>query len=1003
MSLKNASDVKADMLKDVKLTFVKGSISVTASFQKIDEQGSAVFKVDDTSALRPGNRSADGDYTVTSSSANLVLPEKATTTYEEALAGMAVEGYVTTWNTESTAANKYEAVKGAVVSIKGGKSTTTDAEGYYRIPTTAGKKTLTVEAVAVNAGKDYITQTTSTGAVSINRNHPTAHNFVLAKYNVNEVYLNIHAVNAQDETVNVSGATVALQDAAGKVIADGITTDGSGKAVFANNAVSDATMNAWTATGGSQKKATTNPAQVFLQRNTTYKVVLEKKLAKTNLTDVYKLAEAEVKIGGQYRNEVTVKMTKVAKLPSMTINQTYAASTAEGTSAAALAANGEEDVFNTYQLFTDLNGDKVADELSDPAEFTSKIKSNRVTSPELIANIPALNNATLPTGTYYVLIKGYTTAAATTPTTTAYAVVEVSVTEGTAATAAVTRTIGCTRELTTNVGLTEVNAKPQETTVPTDVASGSALKNIIKSGSNYVAGVNDVNANNILYQVMSNDVLVQVETSGDVIVRYTDKKTYSAKNEYTHILGAGKYTIKTASNYAKAADWTFTANDIINAQHTIDADSKWNLTSVTIKAQTGDALVGAAAPNLVKIRVLDGTGAEKYVKDFSNAEVTPASAATLANNDLATYNISDANLKLMDGGDYKVEVTLKNCLPVTSPVTKTVGLEDLTAAITEKVMPATSSDKTTIAGTVTINKNDGTTVKATTNQVQVVALSGNKIAGIGATAANGKYEIKDATNGTKLGAGTYTLVARSTAAETWVGTVTLTDKQNLTQDIVMVEGATGSIKALITNTNNNAIAGIRVKAYDAYYVNTGVAANWVANATGTVPVSSLLGEFIDQNVMINAGNDVSLTEREIVGLSAGTYTLKFSDSGAYSFTDQTVTLQDIGQKAYPEYQFNPKGEATGSGKVNLTVKHGALTDFVVVVKKQDGTTEAIKYIGPSYAGTSASGYTTLQVTSNQTYDVKVYNMSGNYVASNKATVQSFATDVTVAFDIATVD
>ena len=1014
-----AGEVTEDLIKNAKLTFVKGSISVTASYQKIDEQGSAVFKIDDSKALRPGNRSADGDYTVTSSSANLVLPKDASTTYEEALAGMAVEGYVTTWNSTSTAVNKYEAVKGAVVSIKGGKSATTDAEGYYRIATTAGKKTLSVEAEAVNAGADYINQTTGTGAVSINRNHPTAQNFVLAKYNVNEVYLKIKAVDSKDETISVTGAAVKLKDAAGNVVAgtNTLKTDGSGKAIFANNAVADATITAWTGTADAKQKANTNPAQVFLQRNTTYTVELEKKLAKTNLTDVYKLATAEVKIGGQYDNEVVVRMVKVAKLPSMTITQTYAASTTEGTAAAALPNATTAPVCNTYQLFTDLDGNKVADELMNaPATaLETGINNSRVTASELIANIPALNNATLPTGKYYVLIKGYTATDAATPTTTAYAVVEVDVTEGAAAKAAVTRTIGCTRELTTNIGLTEVNAKPQETTVP-GVSSGSALKNIVKNGNSYDLGVNAVNANNKLYQVMTDDVLVQVEASGELPVQYTDKKTYSAKNEYTHILGSAKYCIKTDSNYSKAADWTFAANDIINAQHTIDSESKWNLVAVTVKAQTGDALVGNKAPQLTKIRVLDGNGAEKYVKDFTATPVSATSAATLGNNDPVTYNINDAALKLMDGGDYKIEVTLKNCLPVTSAVTKTVGLEDLTAAITEKVMPATSSDLTTVAGTVSINMNNGKVEKAnaSTRLVQIVALSGNKIAGFATTNASGKYEIKDTVNGTKLGAGTYTLVARSGMAETTIATVTLTDKQNLAQDIVMNEGANGSIKAVITNTNKNAISGARFTAYDAYYVNSSVAANWVGNAIPvSTPNSTLLGEFADQTVLIHGNtNYPSTTEREALGLSAGTYTLKFSEpNNQYDMTrTETVTLQDVGQKVYPEYQFNPKGEQTGSGKVDLTVKHpdfsGAGAMYVVVVKREDGTTEAIKYLGDQHYPSAAEGSktnTVLQVTSHQTYEVKVYNTTGNYVGSNKAVVQGVASDVTVAFDTATVD
>ena len=177
-------------------------------------------------------------------------------------------------------------------------------------------------------------------------------------------------------------------------------------------------------------------------------------------------------------------------------------------------------------------------------------------------------------------------------------------------------------------------------------------------------------------------------------------------------------------------------------------------------------------------------------------------------------------------------------------------------------MPATTSDVTTVSGVVKFNMNDGSVKKAGNNEVQIIALSAaGKIAGIAATDANGKYTIKDTVGGAVLTAGTYTLVARSAKAETYVATITLTDKQNLTQDIVMNEGADGSIKAKITNTNGNPIAGINVTAYDSYYVNTATASNWVKNAVGTVPVATLVGVYDDSDVKIHAGNTVSDTER----------------------------------------------------------------------------------------------------------------------------------------------
>ena len=1026
-----AGEVKADMIKDAKLEMKKGNITVTASFKSLEENGTAIFTIDDTSALKPGNRNADGTYDVTSKSASLELPDKATTTYEEAIAALAVEGYVTKWNGTDS---KYEPVEGATVTIlNNGKTATTDAYGYYKIATNSGKKTMQVE----KAG--FVTQITPSNQVSVNRNSLTSENFVLATYDVSKVYLNIQALNSKNEGIVVEGATVVLKDKDGKKVFESeLKTDTSGKAVIAN----------WNGnisySANNVKPADQNKAP-FLVKDTEYTLEIEKKLSASNLNDVYKLYSGKVKIGGQYKHEVIAKVVKVAELPSMTITQKYNSDTEESLNADNTA------LYYTYQLFAEsLKGtDGVAGALTEKVDTNGKLlkatgnlQKDKTVSSDLIPLINAFtsapqapnttnNKATLPSGTYYVLVKSYgTDSTYATATATAYAVVQVDVTEGSAAKASIILTKGCTREITTNVGLRAIEKDTQGS-----VASGTALKVIEKTyaaapAASYqlVTPNIDVDAANVLYQKMTGNVLVPVEDSRDanptLLVKLTDNGTYSAKNEYTHILGAASYTLKTASNYSKADDWNFDANDIVNQQHTVDADSKWALAKIKIKVQAGDALegktVGTDAPKLKAIRILDSSDKEVAKHTYADADVvTGVGAATLAVGNEIEFVVDVAAMKLLDRGNYKVEATLVGCNPVKSAVTNVVGLERLESSITEKVVLSTSADKTTVSGSVMIQKLDKTSYKAddTTHLVQVVLLdSAGKIAGVGKTDASGNYSIVDKTsNGTqaRLGTGSYTLVARGKTAETFVKTVTLTDKQTLTENLTMSDGATGTIKVKITNTNKNGITGARVRATDAYFVKDTTTKNevWVSGTASGVGVdTSLVGLYDDESVNGTAG--VVPEEREVKNLSEGTYNLEFYGSSSYVFVNQTETLSGIGDKKYPEYEFSPKQETSG-GLIQLTVKHpGATQDnCVVVAKTQDGQIAAIKYRGQATetnpvtlgASDAPSTYTKLSVPSHQNYNIYVYNLSGNYVATTTKNVQGFAAEVTVAFDNATVD
>ena len=87
-----------EQLKGAKVTLTNSvaKVTTTATFSKIDVDGKAVFTVDDTKVLTPGDTTANGDYKVSSDSEALVISGNVVASYEESLAGNKFKGSVLT-------------------------------------------------------------------------------------------------------------------------------------------------------------------------------------------------------------------------------------------------------------------------------------------------------------------------------------------------------------------------------------------------------------------------------------------------------------------------------------------------------------------------------------------------------------------------------------------------------------------------------------------------------------------------------------------------------------------------------------------------------------------------------------------------------------------------------------------------------------------------------------------------------------------------------------------
>ena len=1139
-------------VKNAKLELKKDSITATASFKEMDGANSAIFKIDDSKVLTPGDRSADGKYGVTSKSKSLTLAKDAYTTYEEAIDALAVEGFVTTpvYNWNNTVIEKYAPIEGASITlIENGKTVKTDAKGYYKLTTSSGKKTLKIEK------DDYISQITPADHVTVNKSHLTSQNFVLAKFDQEKVKVSIKVLDGETEK-EIPDATVQILDATGNTVngADKKKTDTHGRSIFVNHKAfiaNDGTELDTTVVDGNTVPnpdfydRTESCEPNFFERGKTYKVKVSKGLSWKNLTQdrtgtedngVYEDNIAEVTINTKHTYDVTVRLRPIKELPSLKVTQEFDEDTAEGDKAPNNKMTAEEiadaqdpakggdptvyEIYTEYELYADYTGDGIADELANYSggnanaaanfegvdagtekgtaavvngQFTSKINKDRKTTIDLLDpngdgdnadNLLGLGKGTnvgtgkpcLPNGTYYLLLRSYTASDYTTATDADFAVTAITVKEGEACAVNVVRRKAVAIELTTSLDPDKATGDAQGNAV----ATGDALQSVRWNSSTnlYELNTNDdhrVYTQNTLYRKIGN-MLIKVENSeavypydsslstkpySDLTLVYGEKDVFVAGNEYTHLTLKEDYVVRTKSNYAVADDKAVNVKD--NKEDTIALNPRFRIRQIEIKKQDGDALLeDGAVRKISKIRVLNSAGKELSVRNYnvwSDDDDCPSDGSVPADEAFALFN--DPNLKKelfvpdLDN-KVKIEVTLKDCNPVTSDEINITDLQYLDLKITQKVTPVTGLTK--LSGTVTVNKKDGTTAKdfanAGANLVQVMLYdSDKKIVAFGKTAnpKNGvtNYTVEQgSTYNKEMKAGTYTLVARGYRTETLVTTVTLEDQKTVTKDLVLDEGGQGSAKIVSTDTNKNPIEatgcafGLNVAAYDENYVRYFVKGSWKSgsvyaddNALRTALVAAgfdedLAGRYegIPETTQDNNSTMVtSKTEDKVSNLSVGSYTLHFwetdefdSVNDAVDHPNQTLVLSTNGESKRPEYEFTWKQAAPG-GKVRLTVNQPTGRTFVsrVVLAKPldaDGKEldqiEDLIYVGGATGtyvdkdnnyeliGANKYGqndYTVLKVNPHRAYNVYVYDFTGAYVVKQMKNVEGVDAEMTIDY------
>ena len=1015
VSLSLETALKADDLKDTTIKLTKGSTVVTGKFANLDASGKAVYEITDDAdvkALTPGDTTANGTYKVTSDAKVLVL-ENITTVYEEALAGNAIEGFVTT-KVVVDGNDKYVPVKDAVVSVDGGQSKTTDANGYYKLPSVNGQKKVSVKAAG------YLDNNNDGKRVYVNRNHVTSQNFVMDAYDVNKVFTNITVQDETKQKAPVVGATITIADSANKDVIKAVT-DANGKVSFGNKSVTDDKL---TATAADNKKKAADWEQYFVNGQT-YTIYAEKKLSIANLNDVFvKQKIGTFTVGNTYDYSDTFTATRVKKTPSLTLTQKLAdTDVTTEVSKTATGSEGKMDV--QYTVYTTVNGgapEKILDETT--AVETDKIANNSVAT-DLISKVSALNNATLPTGNYYVVVNP-TDVDKTNSVRVAKAAVKVAVTEGTAAASSVTITRGYLRELETNVALTTEEEKAQGA-----ITTDATLKTVTKTATGYEATTTPVTLDYAVYQ-MVDGVAIPMETTPNQEVKATAKKTFVASaKEYGRLLGTGTYQIAVEGKYIVNSTKTESINNKVNEKLTYNVDAAWNLIKANIKATDKSVLdkeIKVSDAKLMKVvaknvstgeltTIFDALGDKTKGIAPTTSLDTPVAVGTTLDYDLTSKVLSATNLK---SGNYILTYSINGYKDVTTTAeVSTIGLLEAVNTFDAALVKATS-DKTTIAGKITtksatgaIAALDGTVVGVKTNTKAFVMLldSTGKIAAVSKVTADGEYSLVDGENlgADKIVGGAYTLIVRSEGYETKAVTVTVDANKQITENVELEAGACGVIKAVVTDTNVNAITDVNAQpmAYDKLYAVPGTW-NTVSGKSYGDLLKNKQGEvYCEYNVGAYVGA-VSGKLYTFANLPAGTYTVRAGEakwatvkdylqsSDAYNYEDKTVVIKGNGDKAYPEWEF-AKVNAAGNGLVDLSVKFDTTAQsaigtgvYVVVVTDADGNIET-KPLMFKDSNTAQ----TVQVRTGKSYTVTLYTQSGYQVTSNTVNVQKVDTSVSL--------
>lgn len=932
-----------EQLKGAKVTLTNSAakVTTTATFSKIDVDGKAVFTVDDTKVLTPGDTTANGDYKVSSDSEALVISGDVVASYEESLAGNKIKGYVLTdkLNNGTYDGSFKNAVAGATVSVEGGQSTTTDAKGYYELPSVAGRKIVTIS----KAG--FVTKyLTGTKRVYVNKSHVTSQNVALEHFDVRKLTVNVKAID-KDAKTGISKAHVVLKNSAGAVVKEG-DADANGQITFGNDLHESAAV-------GTDLTANGTSVANYLNQGT-YTLEVSKKLSKSNVSDVYATFTKSFKIENDYTYPIEIEGTKTAAVKSFKVTQNLKENAEKA------YVNSSSKINVKYALYTLVDGNAVSapiiedtaavesDAITSAKTLTSNILSALITSASTKDTVlaAASNKAlTLPTGDYYLLLTPELASGAT-GYTFAYNAVKVSVTAGGDVTATADLTEGNVRTINTQVTLPNKVAGDD---VQTDknglftVKWDATTKKFVLADEAAPFNKEQVKASYAISQVVAgtdDKVAIKIPENGNFTTPEYKKGAdgaYASSVKYVNFLGTGKYIIESTGDYTTSvAKQTEQINNDKGSVNFKVAGAA-NVVKVTVKAVAGSDVIGKNTfGKLTKLVAYDSTGKAVAKKDYTAttaadkqvlgqdllASGSAITGSAIAVNDYAEYNTQTGNYTMnLPEGKYTFGVTLAGYKEVVSDAVDVNAIEKVGITISKKLEKATA-DATTINGEVKVlneNKIGYMNLKETslTNGTVVLLNSDKKIAAIDTLKWDGSKNVytysfyngeTDGQGKNVINPGTYTMVVRTSQTETYATTVTVVDGEKKAANVDLVKGAYGQIKAFALDNNNavltdhNAVA----VAYDEYFVDPAIAGNYADGKISAKVAAYPSNTSVTQGTISTIADG---TARFGAYLTSSTW-LK----GSYSYTEKN---NSVTQNGYYVFDKLPAGTYTVKLGVNV--------------------------------------------------------------------------------------
>ena len=934
-----------EQLKGAKVTLTNSAakVTTTATFSKIDVDGKAVFTVDDTKVLTPGDTTANGDYKVSSDSEALVISGDVVASYEESLAGNKIKGYVLTDKLNNgTYDNLFKnAVAGATVSVEGGQSTTTDAKGYYELPSVAGRKIVTISKPG------FVTKyLTGTKRVYVNKSHVTSQNIALAHFDIRKLTVNVKAID-KDAKTGISNAHVVLKNSAGAVVKEG-DADASGQITFGNDlhegsiAGTDLTANGTTVAN-------------YLNQGT-YTLEVSKKLTKNNVSDVYATFTKSFKIENDYTYPIEIEGKKTAAVKSFKVTQNLKENAEK-----AYVDSTNSKINVKYALYTLVDGNTVSEPIiADTAEvesgaitsaktLTSDILSALITSASAQDTVlsGASNKAlTLPTGDYYLLLTPKV-ATGVTGYEFAYNAVKVSVTAGGDVTATADLTEGNVRTINTQVTLPNKVAGDDVQTEASGLFTvkwDAVAKKFVLAADTDSFDKKQVKASYAISQVVAgtNDkVAIKLPENGNFATPEYVKGAdgaYASSVKYVNFFGTGKYIIESTGDYTTAV--ATQTEQINNDKGSVNfkVAGAANVVKVTVKAVAGSDVIGKTTfGKLTKLVAYDSTGKAVATKDYTatkdaakqvTGQETIAAAGNIAVNNSADYNTQTQTgdyIMNLPEGKYTFGVTLEGYKEVVSDAVDVNAIEKVGITISKKLEKATA-DATTINGEVKVlneNKigyvdlNNVDADKKLTNGTVVLLNSDKKIAAIDTLkwdASKNVYTYSfyngevDGTGKNVINPGTYTMVVRTSETETYATTVTVVNGEKKAANVDLVKGAYGQIKAFALDNNNavltdwNAVA----VAYDEYFVDPAIAGNYADGKISAKAAAYPANASVTQGTISTIADG---TARFGAYLTSSTWA-----SGSYSYKEANNQVE---QKGYYVFDKLPAGTYTVKLGVNV--------------------------------------------------------------------------------------